>query len=123
MQKIRALTDLVSLTVLIVSMQLFSAVHSSAVHSPSRHSIRRFMSYWQKWFVTLVLTMAVQCPPVAIAIMFYHTVKYYWTKAKLTANIYGLTGNGCPSRRLTRCSGTTTWPSSTSSVVRASLQH
>jgi hypothetical protein len=123
MQKIRAVTAVVSLTVLIVSMQLFSAAHSSAARTPSRHSIRRFMSYWQKWFVTLVLTMAVQCPPVAIAIMFYHTVKYYWTKAKLIANIYGLTGNSCPSRRLTRCSETTTWPSSTSSVVRASLQH
>jgi hypothetical protein len=58
------------------------------------------MSYCQKWLVPLVLRMAIQCPPVAIAIMSYHTVKYYWTKAKLIANIYGLTGNSCPSRHL-----------------------
>lgn len=101
MQKIFAVTAVVSLTGLIASMQLFPATHSSAVRTPSRHSIRRFMSYCQKWLVPLVLRMAVQCPPAAITIMSYHTVKYYWTKAKLRANIYGLTEkNSCPSRRL-----------------------
>ena len=43
----------------------------------SRHNVRGLTSYGQKWLVTLVLTMAVQCPPVAIAIMLYHTLKYY----------------------------------------------